>query len=62
MKCSVVWKLTVDPSEPVPRRLKVNVPFTVVPFWLTPPQIVNLPVKLGRLASSSGTALNLPVG
>jgi hypothetical protein len=44
LKCSVTWFLNVDPSEPVPCAVKVKVPFTVLPFWLKPPQMVNLPV------------------
>ena len=39
----------------------VNVPLTVVPLALKPPQTVKRPVKLGRLGSSSGTALKVPV-
>jgi len=44
LKCSTLEFENVEPSEPVPRTLKVNVPFTVDPFWLKPPQTVNLPV------------------
>jgi hypothetical protein len=41
--------------------LKVKVPLTTWLFWLKPPQVVNLPVKLGRFGSSKGTATNVPV-
>jgi hypothetical protein len=61
LKCSTLWLLTVEPSDPIPCRLNVNMPFTVLPLWLKLPQTVNLPVKLGRLGSTSGTAVNLPV-
>ena len=44
LKCSTLEFENVEPSEPVPRTSKVNVPFTVDPFWLKPPQTVNLPV------------------
>ena len=44
MKCSTLWLEKVEPSEPVARTLKVNVPFIVHPFALNPPQVVNLPV------------------
>ena len=44
MKCSTLEFENVEPSEPVPRTLKVNVPFTVDLFALKPPQTVNLPV------------------
>ena len=44
-----------------PATLKVNVPFTVDPLSLKPPHWVNLPVSLGRLGSSTGVAVNLPV-
>ena len=44
LKWSTLWLEKVEPSEPVPRTLNVNVPFTVDPFALKPPQVVNLPV------------------
>lgn len=44
LKCSLTWFLNVDPSDPVPRTLKVNVPSTTLPLSLKPPQTVNLPV------------------
>jgi hypothetical protein len=44
LKWSVTWFVNVDPSEPVPRTLKVNVPSTTLPLSLKPPQTVNLPV------------------
>jgi hypothetical protein len=61
LKCSVEWFWNDEPSDPVPCTLKVKVPPTVLPFALNPPQVVNLPVKLGRLGSSSGSATNVPV-
>jgi hypothetical protein len=61
LKWSVVWFLNVDPSEPTPWAVKVNVPFTVFPFWLNPPHTVKWPVKLGRLGSSRGSATKVPV-
>jgi len=44
LKCSLTWFENVEPSEPVPRTLKVNDPSAVVAFWLKLPQTVNLPV------------------
>ena len=44
MECSTLWLEKVEPSEPVPRTLNVNVPFIVDLFALKPPQVVNLPV------------------
>ena len=44
LKWSVTWLLNVEPSDPFPRAVKVNVPFTALPFALKPPQTVNFPV------------------
>jgi hypothetical protein len=40
LKWSTWWFVTVDPSDPTKRTLNVNVPLTVVPLALNPPQIV----------------------
>ena len=45
LECSTWLTPNVDPSEPVPRTLKVNVLLTTESlFWLKPPHVVNLPV------------------
>ena len=61
MKWSATWLLKVEPSDPVPCTVKVKVPFTVLPFWLNPPHVVNLPASFGRLVSSRGSATKVPV-
>ena len=62
LKWSFSWLLIVDPSEPGPIRLKVNVPLTVVPFWLKlAPH--REPARVARQARvvAAASQLNLPV-
>jgi hypothetical protein len=57
----VLWNWKIEPSDPIPCTVKVNVPFTVALFWSNPPPDRELSGVARQAHARRGSATNVLV-